>query len=99
MKLDINKILGKIKPWINKFLKYKLFIFFVVIFLIYSFLVFRINMLNNKEPSDSDVSTKLQTVSRPKIDQTIIDKIQQLQDNSVQVKALFKSARDNPFQE
>ncbi len=96
-KLDI--LSAKIMPLIDKFRRYKTFIFLIVLLIIYGFLVIRINTLNNKEPSDTDVTTKLQTVSRPKIDQSIVDKIQQLQDNSVQVKSLFNSARNNPFQE
>jgi len=74
-------------------------IFIIALFGIYSFLVFRINALNAQEPSDDDVTAKLKTVQRPKVDQSVIDKIQQLQDNSVDVKSLFNHARDNPFEE
>lgn len=74
-------------------------IFIIALFGIYSFLVFRINALNAQEPSDDDVTAKLKTVQRPKVDQSVIDKIQQLQDNSVDVRSLFNHARDNPFEE
>lgn len=66
---------------------------------VYSFIVFRINSLITAEPTDEQISEKLQTVQRPKIDQASIDKINQLSDNSVEVKAIFKEARQNPFQE
>jgi len=66
---------------------------------VYSFIVFRINSLITAEPTDEQIIEKLQTVQRPKIDQVSIDKINQLSDNSVEVKAIFKEARQNPFQE
>ncbi len=99
MKENLDKITAKIVPLINKFRRYKTFIFIIGLLTIYGFLVLRINTLNSREPNDDDITAKLKTVSRPKIDQTIVDKIQQLQDNSVQVKSLFNSARNNPFQE
>ncbi len=98
MKDKLEKLTNKIKPVVGFLRKYKLFILFMFISLIYLFLVFRINVLTGKEPSDSDLNNKLQTVSRPRIDQTVINKIQELQDNSVQVKTLFNHARKNPFQ-
>ncbi len=99
MKDKLNKLLEKILPWINRVRKYKMFIFFIVLLLLYGFLVFRINTLSNKEPSDDSVTAKLQTVSRPHIDESVIEKIQLLRDNSVKVKTLFNQARQNPFQE
>lgn len=99
MKQQFEKITSKIKPFVKLFQRYKLFMLFISVLLIYLFLVFRINVLSNREPSDTDINTKLQTVSRPRIDQTVISKIQELQDNSVTVKSLFNHARKNPFQE
>jgi dephospho-CoA kinase len=71
----------------------------VVVLLAYTFLVLRINSLSKAGPSEDAITEKLQSVKLPKIDKAIIDKIQQLQDNSVDVQTLFKNARDNPFQE
>ena len=56
-------------------------------------------MLDNQEPNEDDVTAQLQAVHPPKLDPAIITKIQQLQDNSVGVQALFNEARNNPFQE
>lgn len=99
MKIDLKKIPGKMQELFQKLKGYSVFIFIVSILLIFSFLVFRINMLTRIEPSDDAVSEKLQTVKRPKIDQDSIDKLQALQDNSVEVQTLFQQARNNPFHE
>ncbi len=99
MKEKLTKLIAKAKPVVSKLRRYKLFIFIIILLLIYSFLVFRINTLSSQEPNDDEVTAKLQTVARPRIDKTAVTKIQQLQDNSVQVKSLFNKARNNPFQE
>jgi len=99
MKESLDKLTSKIAPFLTKLSRYKLFCFFIVLLALYGFLVFRINTLNNKTPSDDAITAKLQTVSRPRIDQSVKDKVQQLQDNSVQVKSLFNASRSNPFHE
>lgn len=99
MNIELKDMSAKILLIVEKLKRYAALIFIVVLFGVYSFLVFRINTLNSQGPNDDDVTAKLQTVRRPKIDQSIVDKIQQLQDNSSEVKALFDKARNNPFQE
>ncbi len=97
--LNLNDITARIRPILQKLRHYVVFIFFIVVALMYTFLVFRINSLSSQEPTDDQVTEGLQTVRRPKIDQNALNKIQQLQDNSEEVRSLFKQARDNPFQE
>lgn len=99
MNLDLKELPQKIKPLISYVQKYRKFLFFILLLAVYGWLVFRINTLSSIEPSEEAISEKLQTAKRPKIDQAALEKIQQLQDNSVEVQALFKQARDNPFQE
>jgi len=99
MKIDLKKIPAKLQGLLQKLKGYSVFIFIICILLIFSFLVFRINMLTRIEPSDDAVNAKLQSVKQPKIDQDSINKLQALQDNSVEVQTLFQQARDNPFHE
>lgn len=75
-------------------LRVPLFLLFVV--LVYGFIVWRINTLSNAQPSQ--VTSQLKS-SSPRIDQATVDKIKQLRDNNVTVRALFNQARKNPFQE
>jgi hypothetical protein len=79
--------------------KYAVFSAFIFVLLAYSFMVWRINVLTSQEPTPAQIDEKLLTVKRPVIDKNAVSKVQQLQDNNVQVKTLFKQARDNPFQE
>ncbi len=99
MKLLIKSIPDKIMPTLRFLRRYAKFIFLITFLIIYTFLVLRINLLNRQEPSDSAVAEKLKVVQRPKIDQDILNKIQELQDQNVEVQTLFKQARDNPFSE
>ncbi len=94
-----KKLAEKIKPLFRFLKRYAVLIFIVAIVGIYGFLVFRINSLVQTEPSEDAVTEKLQNVKRPKIDQSAIDKIQQLQGQNIEVKSLFDQARNNPFSE
>jgi len=98
-KLDLSKTFKKLKSFESIGARYLSFMLVLLSLGVYSFIVFRINSLITAEPTDEQIIEKLQTVQRPKIDQVSIDKINQLSDNSVEVKAIFKEARQNPFQE
>jgi len=97
--LDIKAIPYLMKSLFRKLSRYAVLIFIVVIMLIYCFLVLKINLLAQHEPSDEEVNDQLKTSKRLKIDQDSIAKIGQLEDQNVSVKSLFKEARDNPFSE
>ena len=72
---------------------------FLPFMIIYGALVLEINHLSGAEPTQAQLDAKLKTVQRPTIDQPTLDKIQQLQDQNIQVQTLFDQARQNPFAE
>ncbi len=99
MKLDTKDIVNKLKPTLAWLKKHRIVIAIISVLFLYSFMVVEINALNRREPSEDAINEKLQTIKRPRIDDATIKKIEQLQDNNVDVEALFKTARENPFQE
>lgn len=99
----MNKDLADLKPlilktisWLKRYFK---IIVFVVVAVLYGFLIWQINVLNRREPDDTAISEQIQQVKRPNIDTQTADKLKALEDNSQEIQALFKSARENPFQE
>lgn len=88
----VFKVFRKIKPYFG-------FAFIIGVLCLYGFLIFRIGTLASHEPAEAAVTEQLNTLKRLKIDQTTIDKINQLEDQNVSVQSLFKSARDNPFED
>lgn len=99
MKDKLKNIIGKASVLLKKIQKYAVFVFLISIFSVYGFLIFQIGRLSQYEPDEAAVKEQLNTVKRLKIDQNTIDKIEQLEDQNVSVQSLFKSARDNPFQD
>lgn len=83
----------------SQIMRFRVLLFMVVLLLVYGFMVWRVNVLSTAEPDASAVASKTQSLNTPKVDQATIDKIKQLQDNSVNVQALFDQARNNPFHE
>lgn len=74
-------------------------IVFVVVALLYSYLVWQINVLNRRQPDEYAVTQKIKSIKRPSIDVDTAEKLKALEDNSQEVKSLFKQARENPFEE
>lgn len=99
MKNDLEKYIKKLLPVAGFIQKYSRFLFFLLLAGICGFLIFRINSLAGVTPSESDITDRLQTVTRPRIDESALQKIQELQDQNVQVQSLIQDARDNPFSE
>lgn len=97
--LDIGSSIRKAQIFVQKIMHYLGFVFVLIMLGLYGFLVFRINSLTTAEPTDDAITERLKTIQRPKIDKEVVDKIQNLEDNSVEVKTLFQEARDNPFNE
>jgi hypothetical protein len=75
------------------------FMFIIFLAIIYGFLVFRILQLTQAEPDQAAVTAELKTIGVPKIDEEVVRKMEQLEDNSVSVHTLFDEARSNPFEE
>ncbi len=101
MKTDLNikAIISKVKVSFGSARRYTVFAFILAVVGLYGFLVYQINLASRAEPTQTDIATQQSSLKRLKIDQQSIDKIQQLEDQNVGVKSLFKAARDNPFQE
>lgn len=99
MNLELKDIIGKIGPALLSAKKYLVFIFVVVVLVVYGYLVFHINTLASQQPEEDAVTERLKTVQRPKIDEDVLEKIEQLEDQNIHVQTLFQQARDNPFVE
>lgn len=81
---------------LGKFLRFRTIIFIIFVASIYAYVLIEVNNFSNVEPNPADVSSA-QKIAIPKLDQSTVSKIESLQDNSVQVKALFDKARTTPF--
>lgn len=99
MNIELKALPNKLLPLLAAVRRYLILIFIVFFVGAYGFLVFRINALASSEPSDDAVAERLQSVKRPKIDQSAVDKIQQLEGQNIEVQTLFQEARQNPFSE
>ena len=88
----------KLRQGLQQALAFRVLLFAILLLSLYVFITWRIDSLSNAKPNAAAVASQ-STTAQPHIYQTIVDKIKQLQDNSVNVRALFNQARANPFQE
>ncbi|MCX6728077.1 MAG: hypothetical protein WCO19_02175 [Candidatus Saccharibacteria bacterium] len=99
MNTDVKNILPLIFKALAWLRHHSVVISITVVAILYAALVVQINILNRKQPSDTSINEKVQTIKQLKIDQSTANKLKKLENNSSEVKTLFKDARENPFQE
>lgn len=99
MNFDLKDLPAKITPILQGAQKYSTVLIIVLFVSMYGFLLLRINSLSTSTPSEDEVTERLKTVQRPRIDEEAARKIEQLEDQNIQVQTLFNNARQNPFTE
>jgi hypothetical protein len=90
---------NQLRQILNEFVRLRVIFFVAFVVVIYSFIVWRVDILTKVQPSEGSVAAQESASANPHIDPTTVSKIKQLQDNSVSVQTLFNQARQNPFQE
>ncbi len=96
--IDINRVMEKLSNMLGKIRRYSVLIFLILVAALYGFLFYRISSFSNTQPSVTAVNSQVQAAQIPHIDQAVVNQLQALQNNSVNVQALFNQARNNPFQ-
>jgi len=78
--------------------RYRVTLFIVFVGIIYGFVIYRMYTLSSPAADTSSVSNEVTSLT-PHIDKAVAQRLQSLQDNSVNVRSLFDKARNNPFNE
>lgn len=79
--------------------KYGLLIVILISLGIFGFLVLKIRTLADREPSSDLILEKSGQAPSTKVDESIAERVRQLQETNVEVRAIFEQSRNNPFQE
>lgn len=95
--LNTKAIVSKLTGYVQMIRPYSLIIFMVFVGVLYGVVLLKINAIVNQQPSTDAISSQVQAAKVPHFDKAVINQLKSLQDNSVSVQALFKEARDNPF--
>lgn len=97
IKLDFGAIGASLGGLLKRLRGYRALIFFLLVASLYGYIVWRINTYSNAPANQTEENSQL--AAQPHIDQSTVQKMQDLQNNSVSVQSLFNQARENPFQE
>jgi len=93
--MNIKSLPAALLTSFHKVGRYAIVLFVLFLGLVYSFLLYRINVVSSAEPSN----TAITQTNTPHVDTTVVKQLLDLKDNSVTVQTLFDEARSNPFQE
>jgi hypothetical protein len=97
--MNIKNILTRFRPIIQYIKRYRVILFALFFLGMYTYLIFQINTLAQQEPDPSVVSENINTIKRLQVDQNSINSILELEEQNIEVQALFQEARANPFTE
>lgn len=89
----------KLTPVVSFIKRYGVLMVIIGFGLMYGYLILLSGSLAQSEPSDQQVAENYKAAERPKIDQVIVDKLNELEDQNVKFQALIDEARRNPFSE
>jgi hypothetical protein len=95
----MEAITEKLIPVASFIKRYGVLMVIVGFGLVYGYLILLSGSLAQSEPSDQQVSENYKAADRPKIDQVIVEKLNELEDQNLQFQALIDEARRNPFSE
>lgn len=102
MKNKRNKTqLRDLRQSVTHFLRQHSLVICVALFAVLAgYLLVLTNQITNRQPNQTDVDTQLNSVAKPKkISDTTVNTMKNLEESNVEVKAIFDSARQNPFSE
>ncbi|MBA2279096.1 hypothetical protein H0V99_01480 [Candidatus Saccharibacteria bacterium] len=92
----LNKQLHELLPKLKHYVPLLCILAFGVM---YSYLLYTSGKLVKQEPSEFKIGQVYQGTPRPKIDAEVAKKLNDLQDQNIEVQTLFENARNNPFAE
>lgn len=95
--LNSKTIISKLAGYGQRIRPYSFVLFIMLVAGLYSFVLFKINTIVSEQPSSDEVTSQVKAARVPHFDEDVIRQLNKLEDNSVSVQALFKEARDNPF--
>lgn len=96
MNIDVKNTAALIIAKLQLLKPYRVLFFLIFVMTLAGYLLLQTDKATNAQPTAAQTMTITKTT--PHIDQAVVEQLQQLQDNSVSVKALFNEARTNPFQ-
>jgi len=78
--------------------KYLHMIIFIIFAIMIGTVVQRAGDLSNSEPSATAIKDKINSLGTKKVDQESLNKLKELQEQSVSIESLFDNGRTNPFE-
>lgn len=97
--MNKNELRGQLRQTFQAVQHLRIILFLLLLILLYGFISWRIYTLADAQPDAETIASQTRATSQPHIDPALVDKIKQLEDNSITVQALFDEARQNPFRE
>ncbi len=85
---------------VGTFLRQYVVLIVIIIFgAMYGFLILTSTKQVDNQPGENQISEKLQGTTRPKLDEAVANKLNELEEQNIEIQSIFQEARNNPFTE
>lgn len=94
-----NLSLKSLRPIVNLAKRFRFILFLGMFAVIYGYLLLTINQLTTATPTAADLDSETATVKRLRVDEAAVQSMLRLEEENIDIQALFEEARNNPFAE
>jgi Tfp pilus assembly protein PilO len=96
--MNTKNLISKLGPIKNFIARYAVIIFILASVLVFGYMSLSISYFSNVEPTDQQIEDKKASLKIVKLNDVAVKKIQELQDQNINIESLFNNGRANPFE-
>ena len=94
-----QSFLDSLKPFGATLWRYRVLIIIVIFSALYVYILLLSGAQTERQPSAKAVDEQIKANVRPRVDEATAETMMSLEDQNLDIKAIFNEARENPFVE
>jgi len=96
--MNLENIISKLQPLKSFVTRYAVIIFIVTAASVFGFMTLQISRYSNAEPTSDQIEEKKNSLRQVKLNDEAVQKIEELEDQNINIESLFNNGRANPFE-
>jgi sensor histidine kinase regulating citrate/malate metabolism len=96
---NTSQLLTQLKQILTTLKHHAILLTIIIFALLCAYILTLTMQLSTAQPTEASKKEEAKSVARPRVEPTTVDTILGLEEQNVQVQAIFEEARENPFTE
>ena len=94
-----QSLLVQLKSFSATLWRYRVLLIIIIFSALYIYILLLSGAQTERQPSAEDVDNQIKATVRPRVDKITAETMMNLEDQNLDIKAIFNEARENPFVE